>query len=312
MRPSSSGPPCALLARPLVIGASGLVGGAFHARLAAGGYAVTGTYRANARPSLERFELAGDSPALLERLQPSAVVLASALTHVDYCESHEAETLERNVGQVRPVAAWCSSHGVPLVYFSTDYVFDGAAGPYDEDAPTRPLNVYGRSKLLAEQVVASCPRHVVLRITNVFDIGFDDRNFLHRCVTSLRDGQSLVVPSDQLATPTYATWLADQTVRLVEAGRLLADGSPQRLHASCDDLVSRADFARRVASRLGADPALITLRTTADLHQPAPRPLRAGLRNRRWKALLGVERLPLDEALDDCLPRLRRLYARTL
>jgi len=311
MRSTSSPSRCALLGRPLVIGASGLVGGAFHARLAAAGYEVMGTYRVNARPGLERFELAGDSPALLERLRPSAVVLASALTHVDHCESHEAETLERNVQQVKPVAAWCSSHGVPLVTFSTDYVFDGAAGPYDEDAPARPLNVYGRSKLLAEQVVATCPRHLVLRITNVFDIGFDDRNFLHRCVTSLRDGQPLVVPSDQLATPTYATWLANQTVTLVEAGRLLADDSPRRLHVSCDDLVSRAEVARRVASRLGADPSRITLRATADLHQPARRPLRGGLRNQRWKALLGVERLPLDEALDDCLPRMRRLHEAT-
>ena len=297
------------LARPLVIGASGLVGGAFHAHLGRAGSKPVGTYFRQQRPGLLPFTLAGQAREFLDEHAPTLVIAASALTHVDYCESHEAETMERNVEQLRPIAAWCTVHDVPLVYFSTDYVFDGADGPYDEQAPPRPISVYGRSKWLAEQVVFQTPRHAVLRITNVFDIGLDDRNFLHRCITNLRDRRPLVVPSDQLATPTYATWLADHTVRLVQAGTLLADHSPRLLHASCDDLVSRADFARRVAAMLDADGAMIEERTTAELKQPAPRPLRGGLKNDRWKALLGERRLPLDDALQDCLPRMRRLHA---
>jgi dTDP-4-dehydrorhamnose reductase len=189
-------------------------------------------------------------------------------------------------------------------------VFDGVAGPYAEDALPHPISVYGRSKLASEQVAAGVPDSLVVRITNVFDIGYDDRNFVHRCVTSLRDRKPLLVPSDQFATPAYATWLADQCVTLAERGAILRADSPRLLHAGCDDRVSRGELARRVAALLGADPSLIEERRTAELGQLAPRPLNGGLQNDRWKTLLGVERLPLDDALHDCLPRMRRLYAR--
>jgi dTDP-4-dehydrorhamnose reductase len=298
-----------ILTRPLVIGASGQVGGAFHQRLARGGYDVRGTYHSRPRPGLEPFTLGPDAGTFLARHDPTLVILASALTHVDYCESHPDETRQRNVGDVEPLVAWCAAHDLPLIYLSTDYVFDGTNGPYAEDATSAPVNVYGESKLAAEQMVARVPRLALLRITNVFDVGFDDRNFLVRLVASLRERRPVVVPVDQLATPTYATWLADQTVALIERGLLLAPGADRVLNVACDDLVSRFDFANRVASLLGADGALIEGKTTAELHQAARRPLRGGLRNDRLKALLGVASLRLDRALDELAPRLKELHA---
>jgi dTDP-4-dehydrorhamnose reductase len=227
---------------------------------------------------------------------------------VDYCEAHPEETQARNVDQLRPIVAWCGDRDVPLVFFSTDYVFDGANGPYREDAAPAPLNVYGRSKLAGERLVATLPRHAVLRITNVFDAGHDRKNFLHRCAEHLRDRRPLRVPADQWATPTFAPWLADQTLTLIERGVLCDASGPRTLHVACDDLVSRLDFARRVAVLLGADPAIIDGRPTAELGQAAPRPLRGGLRNDALKGLLGVPALPLEQALREVLPRLRSVY----
>jgi dTDP-4-dehydrorhamnose reductase len=83
---------------------------------------------------------------------------------------------------------------------------------------------------------------------------------------------------------------------------------PRLLHAACDDLVSRGELARRVP-RGRARRRLIEETADRRAGQAAPRPLRGGLRNDRWKRLLGVERLPLDDALDDCLPRMKELYA---
>jgi len=306
-----SSPRVARPIRALVIGASGLVGGAFFAMLRERGHDVAGTYGSRPAPELVAFDF--EQHLNLEPLVNGRelVVLASALTHVDYCESHAEEARARNVDDVRRVADACRGAGAALVWFSSDYVFDGAAGPYAEDAPVRPLSVYGKTKLAGEGVLAGLPRALVIRITNAFDIGYDDRNFVHRCVTHLRDRKPLVVPADQWATPCYATWLARQAVTLLERGAILAADSPRVLHAGCDDLVSRGELARRVARRLGADPGIIEERPTAALAQPAPRPLRGGLRNDRWKRLLGVERLPLDDALADCLPRMKELYART-
>ena len=294
----------------LVLGASGLVGGAFLAALRARGHEATGTHGSRPRPGLVPFDFERHSN--LEELVSGRdlVVMASALTHVDHCESHPDEARARNVEDVRRVVDACRDAGAGLISFSTDYVFDGASGPYAEDAPVRPLSVYGKTKLEGEAVVAALRRALVIRITNAFDIGFDDRNFVHRCVSHLRDRKPIVVPADQWATPCYATGLAQQAVTLLERGAILAPDSPRVLHAGCDDLVSRGELARRVARLLGADAGLIEERPTAALAQPAPRPLRGGLRNDRWKRLLGVERLPLDDALADCLPRMKELYAR--
>lgn len=301
-------PPLARFQHALVIGASGLVGGAFHARLARTGTRVTGTCHSHPRAGLVPFELGSATQAFLDAQRPDLVILASAMTHVDACESQAEEAQRRNVDDVATVAAWCRARDAALVHFSTDYVFDGAAGPYAEDAATAPLSVYGRSKLASEALVTALPRGLVIRITNVFDIGYDDRNFVYRCATYLRDRKPLVVPSDQLATPAYATWLADQWVTLCERGAILAAASPRLLHAGCDELVSRGELAGRIAARLHADASLIEERPTAALDQAAARPLRGGLRNDLWKRLLGVERLSLDDALDDCLPRLKALY----
>ena len=297
--------------RALVIGASGLVGGAFLSALRERGHDVAGTYGSRPKPGLTAFDF--KQHLNLEPLVNGRglVVMASALTHVDYCESHAEEARARNVDDVRQVAEACRDAGAALVSFSTDYVFDGREGPYAEDALVRPLSVYGRTKLEGEAVVAALPRALVIRITNAFDIGYDDRNFVHRCVTHLRDRRPLIVPSDQWATPCYATWLARQAVTLIERNAILAADSPRVLHAGCDDLVSRGELARRVARRLGADPGIVEERPTTVLAQPAPRPLRGGLRNDQWKRLLGVERLPLDDALADCLPRMKELYAGT-
>jgi len=272
------------------------------------GHAAIGTYRTRPSPGLEALDLSGDVAGFLTRRAPSLVILTAALTNVDYCESHAQETRERNLDQLRPVVEWCAASDVPLVFFSTDYLFDGAHGPYAEDAAPAPLNVYGRSKLEGERTVAAVPRHAILRVTNVFNLGDDVKNFLYRVVTTLRDGRTLELASDQLATPTYAPWLATHGITLLERGALCATDSPRVLNVGCDELLSRVDFARRIAVALGADPGLVVGRTTAELRQAAPRPLRGGLRNDRLKRLLGVSRISFDEALADLLPRMRELY----
>ena len=292
-----------------MIGASGLVGGAFHDRLRALGADTHGTYHTRPRDGLLGFSLESDPAPFLDAERPSLLVMASAVTHVDWCEAHEAETFKWNVERLRPIVEWCDRHDVPLIFFSSDYVFDGRSGPYDEDSPRKALSVYGRSKSLGEDLVRPLPRRAIIRITNVFDVGGDEKNFLHRTIVTLRDRRELVVPEDQIATPTYAPWLAEQVLGLIEKGTLAAPDSPPILNVSCDEPVSRVEFATRVAVRLGADAGLVRGKPTSELGQAAPRPLRGGLRNTMLKRLLGVARLPLDDALSDCLPRMRTLYA---
>jgi len=102
----------------------------------------------------------------------------------------------------------------------------------------------------SQQIVATTPRSLVVRITNVFDIGFEDRNFVHRCVVHLRDRRALIVPSDQLATPAYATWLAEQTVTLIARGKFVwaASGFAYASAALLASILVRQDLVNGCAA----------------------------------------------------------------
>ena len=91
--------------------------------------------------------------AYVERHRPETIFLAAVLTHVDYCEDHRDEARKINVEGPRAMADAARALGARLVFYSTDYIFDGKAGPYAENARPAPLSVYGRSKWAAEQAL---------------------------------------------------------------------------------------------------------------------------------------------------------------
>jgi len=104
-------------------------------------------------------------PALLDRLQPSTIINAAACTAVDRAEQEPEAAFRANAQAPGIIARWCAAHDVPLVHYSTDYVFDGqATTPYPVDAPTAPLGIYGASKLAGERAVREAGgRHLIFR-----------------------------------------------------------------------------------------------------------------------------------------------------
>ena len=100
---------------------------------------------------------------------PDVIVHCGALTHVDYCETHQEESYEKTVQSTINLIKLAKECNARLVYISTDYVFDGKHGPYREDDPVNPLCVYARHKLEAEQLVLrDIPNALVHRVTNVY------------------------------------------------------------------------------------------------------------------------------------------------
>ncbi len=308
-----------LLSKPLVIGASGLVGGAIFAELSARNYDVIGTYREHQKNDFIKFDMdKDDAEDFLSSIVPSCIFVAAARTYVDWCESHELETIHENVELIKPIALYCNKHNIPLIYFSTDYIFDGKDGPYDESAKPNPLNVYGKSKMLAEDVVLSAQFGLIVRITNVFDIGYDEKNFVYRAISTLCEGKELSVPTDQYSTQTYATYLAKQLVDLLEQGKICSSSlnSPRVINISCDALMSRYELALKLVELFNhnsgnnndnnndvnkhkkqIDKNLIVGFKTDKLGQAANRPMNGGLKNDLLKKLLDVRTIPVDEAL---------------
>lgn len=270
--------------RHLVVGATGQVGSHLLAALAAPGALVVGTGHTTAADvQLDLADVRGVE-AVLSRVQPDTVWLAGAYTHVDGCEADPAKSRRVNVDGPTAIAAWVRKHGRRLVFFSTDYVFDGTEGPYAEDARPHPLSVYGRDKLAVEALLAhELPdRALVVRTTWVYGRAARGHGFIERLTQNLAAGRSVRLPSDQWGNPTSAANLADATRRLWAADAV------GLWHVAGPDYVTRADWGRQVATHFHHDPSLIEGVPTAALGQPARRPLAGGLLAARAATFLGT------------------------
>ncbi len=269
--------------RALVIGASGQVGAALGERLSARGHGWVGTYTRVHRAGLLALDIA-DADAtrsVIDKAAPDWVFCAGALTHVDYCEEHPEEAMRLNRDAPALVARIAAERGAGIVFYSTEYVFDGEGGPYAEDDPVRPLSVYGRSKLEGERAVGEAnPRAVIVRTTVVYGPEPQRKNFVYQLLRRGRAGERMRVPDDQVSSPTCNADLAAASVELTE--REIRG----IYHVAGPEVLDRHAFARLVCRVVGLDAALLEPVATSALGQRARRPLRAGLRIDRARAML--------------------------
>jgi dTDP-4-dehydrorhamnose reductase len=287
--------------RALVIGAGGQVGSVLLRALTAAGVEALGTSHHSQNPGLTPLELTDDAAvrALVLTHRPDVIYLTAALTAVDYCEDHQTEARQINVEGPRSVARIAREVGARLVFYSTEYVFDGTAGPYGEDDPIVPQGVYARSKAEGEAAVRDeIDDHLILRTTVVFGWDRASKNFAMQVWGRLSAGEPMRVPSDQISNPTLVDFLAEASLGLVERGV-----RGETVNVVGRDRMARTEFAIRLAERLGLDASLIEPITTAELRQVAPRPLGAGLKTDKLEHLLGAPALTLDEALDRFVAR---------
>ncbi len=282
--------------KALVIGASGFVGEYLMAVGHSRSHLVTGTYTAKAETHLEFLDATDADAAhdLIVRTNPDWVFMTAANPHVDLCEMDPDATRPINVDAVESVALSCQEVGAKLMFFSTDYVFDGADGPYDEFAEPNPLCEYGRQKLEAEGLAREIlpDDHVVARINVVYGWEKHGKNFFVRLLRNLRFGEPATIPDDQYSTPTYVGDIAEMAWDLAEAS---ANGT---YHLAGPDFIDRCEFSKRIASSFECDTNLITATSTADLGQAAARPMLGGLVSRRMSQVSMHEPRSVKSALE--------------
>ena len=276
----------------LVIGATGLVGSHVARTLAQAGSVVgTGLTRADSAITPLDIRDAAAVRRLVDAVRPDVIVCAAAEPHVDLCEREPERTRAVNVAGVEHVAAAARAVAARLVYFSSDYVFDGKTGAYAEDAPVSPLNEYGRQKVEAERIVRQLNDSLVLRVSGVF--GVDDRrkNFVYQVIDRLRAGEPVQAPDDQTLCPTWASDIADTV------GELLRLGFSGVCHVVGPDALVRVDFARRIAAAFDLDAGKIAAVPFAASAGAAPRPACSSLSDARLRGLVGHGLTPVAEAL---------------
>ena len=199
------------------------------------------------------------------------VILAAADTDVDVAEDNPVSALTVNGIAAGIIATQFMLRSVPVIYVSTDYVFDGKSRrPYRPKDKVKPLNIYGKSKKMGEQNVMSFGLYnAVLRTSWLFD--GTSKNFL-TTMLSLKDKDDLRIVNDQIGRPTYAGHLADAVLELAEGLHQDPKGNCGIYHASANGApVSWHDFAAQIFSSIGGGPNLIPV-TTEDYGAPAPRP----------------------------------------
>ena len=300
-----------LYPRVLVTGADGLIGQALLHRLRK--YPEVDVLATGRDPKPRSMDFAGGytafdvtdacaAEALFLDFAPSVVVHCAALSKVEACEHDREACWTTNVDATATLVRLCRHHGARLVFLSTDFLFDGTAGPYTEDDRPAPVNAYGRSKLAAENAIrrSGLQRWAIVRTSMVFGAGagLARPNVGTMLVRELSAGRSFLAAADQLRTPTYAPDLAEGLARIVRYGK---DGV---FHLAGRERLSVFAFARRLAACCGLDPALVHPTTTAALHPDAPRPLNGGLVILRAEAELGFRPRPLDAACSHFLRNL--------
>jgi dTDP-4-dehydrorhamnose reductase len=290
------------MTRWLLTGASGMLGSDLRAVLAA-------------RPdvSLTALDRAGldvtDETAVTARVPGHGLVInAAAWTNVDEAETAEDAAIAVNGSAVASLARACAAYGARLLHISTDYVFDGTATtPYPEDAPTAPVNAYGRGKLAGERAVLDLlPDHGYI-VRTAWLYGEHGRNFVATMLRLATQRDTVAVVADQHGQPTWSYALAGQLVALGEAA--LRDAAPAGVyHGTATGQTTWYGLARAVFAGAGHDPDRVRPITSEEYAQahgaaPARRPAYSVLSHDRW-ALAGLDPLPpWQESLTRALRR---------
>ncbi len=248
--------------------------------------------------------VAGAVADVVQAIAPDVVVNAAAYTAVDKAESEPDLAMRINADAVAELAQACAERDIPLLHYSTDYVFDGTATqPYRPDDPTAPLGVYGRSKLAGEQAIrTSGARHLILRTAWVY--GLHGHNFLNTMLRLGAERDELRVVDDQIGCPTPAWLIAEVTAQILRQG--IGNGGTQHLvsagqtswHGFAQAIMERAVATGRLANAPQVHPI-----PTSAYPTPARRPAWSVLNTGGLQDTYAVALLDWRSALQTTLQR---------
>ena len=235
---------------------------------------------------------------VITEFKPDAIIHAAAMTQVDECELNKIDCYNINVTATRFLVEAAKEVNAKLLYVSTDFIFDGSAGPYGEEDEPKPLNYYGSTKLSAETEVMESGLHwAIARTVLVIGNAVGTRsNIISWVKEKLSKGERIKVVNDQFRTPTFTEDLAMGILLILEKN---ARGI---YHISGKDLLTPYDIALKTAAHFRLDNSLIEKADVTSFSQPAVRPPRTGFHIDKARRDLGYEPLSFDEGLEKFFP----------
>ncbi len=262
--------PSSLPVKTAVIGASGNVGRYLWRSYRRAYPDCVGTSFSHPGDGLTFFDIRKpDLAALrLEETGHQALAICSANPNVASCEQQKEAAYSVNVEGTLELIRQAGRTALQVIFFSTDYVFEGRQGPYDDDAPTRPTTEYGRQKVAVEKALPSLAKNwLILRLSKIFASEKGDRTLLDEIASSLAAGRVVRAARDQIFCPTHV----DDLVQAVQGIQAL--GLKGVMNVAHPRRWSRAEVAIAMREALAADPALVEVISLYDIPAMAGRPL---------------------------------------
>ncbi len=232
---------------------------------------------------------------LFAEIRPDAVVHAAAIADIDFCQQNQDIAFKINVESTNILSNLCGDIGSKFVFCSTDNVFDGRTGFYSETDDLNPVNFYGETKVLSEQIVNGFnARGVVARLALVIGLPVMGRgnSFLSGAIEKWKDGRTGEYPENEIRTPIDVVTLGKALVEL--AGNDIFG----TIHLAGNTRLNRCQMAQDIAGELGYSTELIQSVNSNAIDGRAARPDDASLKNLKARRLLETPMLSLSEGLD--------------
>ena len=233
---------------------------------------------------------------VLKRFAPTHIIHTAAITNVDDCEINAAQCDLVNRQSVQLLAKFCAQNSCHLQLLSTDFVFDGQAGPYKETDQPNPLSVYARSKHMAEQILQSQHNLNYSIVRTILVYGFAENlsrsNLILWAKTALQSKEPIQIVDDQFRAPTWASDLAWACLRICQ---LNEEGI---FHICGPETLSIFQIVQRIADFYQLEMAHVSKVSSAMLQQAAPRPPRTGFVLDKAQKVLGYKPHTLEQTLN--------------
>ncbi len=222
---------------------------------------------------------------------PDVIINLIANSNLKYCENNKKNAYELNVIFTEKICKLCNEINSKLIHISSDYVFDGKNGNYNENDQTNPVNYYGYTKQLSEEITLKYSKNVVIRTSSVYDLKLKT-NFLKFIFEKLNKKEKVFVFNDIFITPILVDELIESILRIVTSEK------SGIFHISGDQCVSKFEFVKIVAKKWGFSNELIIPTSVKSVEQKILRPSNSCLNNKKFKEIFNVQFSTLEENFD--------------
>lgn len=245
----------------------------------------------------------------LDHLKPTIIINLAALTDVDDCEKNPFQAdiinhkLPKELAEYWHRSKLNDPHEVFVVHISTDYVFDGVVGNYNEESVCNPVNEYGRTKLLGELAIRSIVSEqnwCIARTCSIFGLHPKKKTFPVYAIENLLRGQNVTAAVDQYNSPSYVVNVSEMLEELIKNKRF------GTFHISGSSRLSRYEQAIKISEELGVDTSLIVSKNSADMNWVATRPPDSSLDVSKAQTILSNKPLDFDTALRTFIQEIKK------